>query len=62
MCVCMCDTRCAPESYSKEEYIVGNVLATSIKKKDPLSTSETTMTVSKQVHFKKTALREVVCM
>ena len=33
MCVCMCDTRCAPEYDSKEEYIVGNTLATSIKKK-----------------------------
>ena len=62
MCVYMCHTRCAPEYYSKKEYISWELACHIHQEKDLLSTSETTMTVSKRVHFKKTAVREVVCM
>lgn len=62
MCAYMCDTRWAPEYYSKEEYISWEPACHIHQEKALLSTSETTMTVSKRVHFKKTAVREAVCM
>ena len=58
----MYDTRCAPAYYSKEEYISWELTCNIYQEKDLLSIFETTMTVRKQVHFKKTAVREVVYM